>query len=515
ECIKCIQWVKIAKNAGMKYIVITSKHHDGFAMFGSKVNKYNIVDATPFGRDPMKELAAACQKEGLRLCFYYSHVQDWHDPDAVGNDWDFPDDSKKNFTRYFEELVKPHVKELLTNYGPIGLIWFDTPYAKITPEQSKELVDFVHQLQPACLVNGRVGHGQGDYKSLGDNKVPGGEIETGWETPATMNHTWGYKKNDNDWKSTETLLQLLADIVSKGGNYLLNVGPTAEGIIPQPSVDRLGEIGKWLEVNGEAIYATQSNPYPYEFEWGVITEKPGKLYLNVFKWPQDKQLVLNGLRNSVKNAYILSDKKKSPLKLDQKHDVSSDIHSLKIKLPNAAPDKGISVIVLDIEGKVDADKSILVQSTMPASLESFLADIHKTSADTSIKIDDQGIINNWFNEKSRLSWNIKVMDPGSYEVVIITTDSKSGDDNQKNNAWEEGHKVSVSVNGQNVNCTMIENSRSTNIKTPYLNDIGTNAGRVSFTRTGNYQLELKPEKIVATKKLGLRLRSIKLVPVKQ
>src|ERR1700733_852112 len=154
------QWVSVARNAGMKYIVITAKHHDGFAMFSSKVSKYNIVDATPFHRDPMKELAAACRRQGIRLCFYYSQTQDWHEPDGVGNTWDFPDESKKDFNRYFQAKVIPQVKELLTQYGPIGLIWFDTP-RNMTKEQSKQLADLVHQLQPDCLVNGRVGNGMG------------------------------------------------------------------------------------------------------------------------------------------------------------------------------------------------------------------------------------------------------------------------------------------------------------------------------------------------------------------
>ncbi len=162
------EWVRVAKDAGMKYITITAKHHDGFAMFGSKASRYNIVDATPFHRDPLKELAAACQKAGIKLCFYYSQTQDWHEPDADGNTWDFPDESKKDFAKYLKEKAIPQVRELLTNYGPIGMIWFDTP-RKITKEQSEELAALVHQLQPQCLVNGRVGHNAGDYDSAGDN----------------------------------------------------------------------------------------------------------------------------------------------------------------------------------------------------------------------------------------------------------------------------------------------------------------------------------------------------------
>src|SRR5216684_918196 len=239
------EWVRVAKDAGMKYIVITSKHHDGFAMYGSKASKYNIVSATAFGRDPLKELAAAAQKADIKLCFYYSQTQDWHEPDGVGNTWDWPDESKKNFTRYLEEKVKPQVRELLTNYGPIGLIWFDTPRV-ITKEQSLELAALVHKLQPDCIVSGRIGHDAGDYDSAGDNQISVGLVKRDWETPVTMNDTWGFKKDDHNWKPTAVLIKQLTRTASRGGNYLLNVGPTADGLIPQPSVERMAQVGAWL-----------------------------------------------------------------------------------------------------------------------------------------------------------------------------------------------------------------------------------------------------------------------------
>lgn len=272
-------WVLTAKNAGMKYIVITSKHHDGFAMFGSKASKYNVVDATPFHRDPMKELAAACKRHGLRLCFYYSHAQDWHEPDAVGNTWDFPQekgrkDPKEGFDNYMDRKALPQVNELLTQYGPIGLIWYDTPF-RITEAQSRRFVDAVNKLQPDCLVNSRVGFNLGDYGSEGDNKIPADVRSGNWETPATLNDTWGFKSYDHNWKSVEDLTFKLVDIVSKGGNYLLNVGPTCEGVIPQPSIDRLAAIGRWLKVNGESIYGC--GPTPFTQLIHRCTTKPGKI----------------------------------------------------------------------------------------------------------------------------------------------------------------------------------------------------------------------------------------------
>ncbi len=231
------KWVALARQAGMKYLVITAKHHDGFAMYDSPCSPYDIVDATPFGRDPMKELARACRKAGIRLCFYYSQYQDWADPNGGGNTWDFDESkSKKDFEKYFRAKCLPQVRELLTQYGPIGLMWFDTP-GEMTMDQSLELKQFVHSLQPRCLVSGRVGHEVGDYGSLGDNQIPRRAVGGDWETPATINDTWGFKRQDHHWKTTATLLYLLVDLVSKGVNYLLNVGPTAQGAYPGPQRD--------------------------------------------------------------------------------------------------------------------------------------------------------------------------------------------------------------------------------------------------------------------------------------
>ena len=277
-------WASLAAEAGAKYVVITAKHHDGFCMFKSDFTSYNIVDATPFGRDPMPELADACRRHGLRFCFYYSQTQDWHHPDGDGNDWDY-DESAKDFDGYVENYVKPQVRELLTKYGPIGLIWFDTP-KRMTPEQSRGLVELVHELQPECLVNGRIGNGLGDYAESRDNVIPGGALQVDWEVPATINDTWGFKANDHNWKSPADLVRNLVDVVSKGGNYLLNVGPTAEGVIPQPSVERLQAVGRWLHANGEAIYVTRPGPLQGRPDLRT-TARGSTVYLHAFNWPDE------------------------------------------------------------------------------------------------------------------------------------------------------------------------------------------------------------------------------------
>jgi alpha-L-fucosidase len=253
------EWVDLAMDAGMKYMVFTSKHHDGFAMFKSEVSKYNIVDATPFGRDVTAELAEACYKKGLKFGLYYSQDLDWSHPHGGGytvgktwcgdkgywtNNWDFPDDDKKDFAICFEEKIKPQVTEILTKYGELCLIWFDVPFT-ISRDQTDELYNLVKKYQPDCLVNSRIGNGYGDYVSAGDNEIPDDDKSAMlYETPATLNDTWGYKAFDTNWKSAERIIEIKNHLAVRGANYLLNVGPDYLGRIPAPSADILREVGK-------------------------------------------------------------------------------------------------------------------------------------------------------------------------------------------------------------------------------------------------------------------------------
>lgn len=330
------EWVSLAKKAGQKYLIITSKHHDGFCMYDSAVTGYDIVDATPFGRDPLKELAAECARQGLKFGFYYSQTQDWHHPDGDGNDWDY-DEAKKDFQGYIDHYVKPQVTELLTNYGPIAVMWFDTPKG-ISVEQSQSLLDLCGSLQPDCLVCGRLGNTLGDYASARDNQIPAQlQQAIDWETPATINDTWGFKTHDHNWKSASELIQKLVDVVSKGGNYLLNIGPTAEGVIPQPSVERLLAMGEWLNVNGESIYGTQPGPLQ-GVDWLRTTAKGDTVYLHVFDWPANGQLKVAGL--PVAGAYLLSDPAQAPLAVTH---TNGDV---TIQGPAVAPDALDTVVVL-------------------------------------------------------------------------------------------------------------------------------------------------------------------------
>ena len=363
------EWAQIAKDAGMKYLVVTAKHHDGVAMFDSTTSPHNVVKLAGLKMDPIHELSEACRKHGLRFCVYYSLGRDWQDPDVPtgspgktkpgwrSNLLDFPNEEEKDFSKYFERKVKPQVRELLTNYGPIGVMWFDTP-EKISPEESAELLELIHELQPDCIVNSRVGNGLGDYGTP-EQTIPNGIDSRPWETCMTLNGHWGHNKADQDWKSSESLLRNLIDIVSKGGNYLLNVGPTGEGVIPEPSVERLADIGKWLAVNGEAIYGCDATPFGPElgsvdktkkdkkgrskfnakWEWRCTT-KPGILYLHIFKWPQDGSFKLSGLQSKVTGVKMLADG--HVCQFEQLAD------ELTIDLPPKASDEIASVLRIDI-----------------------------------------------------------------------------------------------------------------------------------------------------------------------
>jgi alpha-L-fucosidase len=309
----------------MKYIVITSKHHDGFALFKSNASPYNVVDATPFKRDVLKELADACARGGIRLGFYYSQSQDWHEPNGAGNEWDFPADDKKDYDQYLRGKAEPQIRELLTGYGKVALIWFDTP-RMMTGDRPHRFTRLVRQLQPDTLIDGRLG-AEGDYTSTGDNVIPPNVSGEAWEVPATINHTWGFRKDDTDWKAPGQIAFKLVDIVSKGGNYLLNVGPTAEGVIPQVSQDILRTVGHWLQTNGEAVYGASPTPFGEELgepsakghkdvrgdqliyqqiQWRVTT-KPGKLYITFFDEPR-APFAIPAMKNRITKAYRLADK---------------------------------------------------------------------------------------------------------------------------------------------------------------------------------------------------------------
>jgi alpha-L-fucosidase len=339
--------VRLAMDTGMKYLVFTSKHHDGFAMYDSAVDNYNIKVRTPFGRDPLMELKEACDRYGIVFGLYYSQAQDWHDKDGCE---DGVGSEGKNFERYFYGKCLPQVKELLERYEP-QLLWFDTPMY-MTLDQSLFLKDFVLSIRPDCMISGRIGNGIGDYATTGDNFIPLLPPGYPFEVPATTNGSWGYNKFDHTWKSPERLLRHLVKIVSRGGNYLLNIGPKANGEVPAECTLILNRIGEFMKKNGESIYGTVPLPvYPYDIDWGYFTFKPnpdgltGRFYIHVFE-KKDFIYLLN-IRNKPIKVYLLKDGR--PLELKERVTCEGD-SSWNIRLPAGDVEDIDTVVCVEVDG---------------------------------------------------------------------------------------------------------------------------------------------------------------------
>jgi alpha-L-fucosidase len=404
-------WVRLAQAAGMRYLVVTAKHHDGFAMYHSQVSPYNIVDATPFQRDPLEELAEACARAGIRFCVYYSHREDWDDPDGYGNDWDY-DPAKQDFEAYLERKSKPQLRELLTHYGPVGLVWFDR--GLYTPEQAQDFVQLVRGIQPDCLINGRVGHYEqelmGDYQNMNDNGMPAGGIEEDWETPQTLNETWGYSRFDTKWKSPEEIVRRLVEIVSKGGNYLLNIGPRGDGTIPEASVVILEKVGAWMKKNGESIHGAKASPFA-GFPWGRCTVKGNILYLHVFKPPADGTLELPGLRNKVRKAFLLTDPGKNL-------ESSPQGSSVRISLPSIPADAINTVVTLELDGPPRVDPLVIAEAVGKPVVLDYLNAV--TSGKTVKRFNRRGQfhISKWTGPADQASWRVRFLESGRYRVRL-------------------------------------------------------------------------------------------------
>lgn len=374
-------WVRQMKTAGMQYVILTSKHHDGFAIWPSDVNKYNIRDVSHFDRDPLKELVEAAHAEGMHVGFYYSHAFDWEDPNAPGNDWDYqnPGGDKGLFgginwynehpemvpriEKYVYGKAIPELKELIANYHP-DIFWFDTP-SKLPFFEQAAIVKAVREADPNVVINGRAarttGVNLGDYLDTSDRPEELRPTPGDWEAIPTTNESYGYNKLDTVHKPVAYFIQLLAKTSAKGGNILLNIGPRGDGTIDPPDAEILAGIGQWMAVNGESIHGTGRTPLDRQ-AWGDSTVKGNTLYLHVMNWPSSGRLLVGGLLSDVKQAYLLSDASRKPLKTER---VGTE--DLMVRVPASAPDSVDAVIVLKTDGPVRGQMRRLLQSQAVAN----------------------------------------------------------------------------------------------------------------------------------------------------
>jgi alpha-L-fucosidase len=402
-------WVSIARAAGMKYIVMTAKHHEGFAMYPTKVDGFNIYDATRFKRDPIGEMAAACKKAGIKFGVYYSQNLDWHHPGGAtaGPAWD--DAQKGDYDAYIKNVSAPQVRELLTKYHP-AVLWWDIPGENVPADDIRALTAAFPE-DPGLIANNRLGNGVPGDTQTPEQYIPAnGYPGLDWETCMTINNTWGYKSTDTDFKSGETLLRNLIDIASKGGNYLLNVGPTADGIIPQPEVQRLKEIGAWMKINGESIYGTTAGPYkrlPFD---GRLTRKGDTLYLNVFHWP-DSDITLPGVRTPVKEAYVLATKQKLTA-------IPNPDGSLTISRPDTLDSVSTAIAVKFASAPVIVEPEFVVRPQADGSIALRAGDAILSGSSIQVEDRDTPNIGFWTNSRDTAAWKVTVPSDGKYAAKL-------------------------------------------------------------------------------------------------
>ncbi|MBK1825513.1 alpha-L-fucosidase [Haloferula rosea] len=403
---------KLAKDAGMKYIVITAKHHDGFAMYDSKACDFNITEATPWKVDPMKDLAAACREVGLGFGFYYSHSQDWTFPGGRKGPVVDENGEPASFDDYFTKKCLPQVKELCTEYGPIELIWFDTP-GGMEKKYVQQLVDVVREHQPRALVSGRAGHNLGDYQTLGDMEVPHHNVEGMWESVDTTNDSWAYAWYDENWKSPAKILHRLISCVARGGTYMLNIGPDGQGAVPERATQSLRAAGEWIRRYPQVVYATDASPWGHALPWGDVTVKGDRLYLSVFDWPLSGKLHLPGLKTGIKSALLHDDGKTVELT----HESSAGWTTFG--LPPRPPEGLASVIELRLDGPPQVDSTFGIDPDLGTEI---LAEFSTPTEATIVKDRWMEKFGEWVCEYpvtewkagGKTVWEVDVLEPGDY-----------------------------------------------------------------------------------------------------
>jgi len=433
------EWVRTAKQAGMKYMIITSKHHDGFAMFPSEVSDFNIKKQTPFQHDPMAELSAACKKYGLKFGFYYSHAFDWEYPNAPGNDWEYKNpggdlnlyggrewydlhpELLEKAKKYVDEKAIPQIRELLRKYHP-DILWFDTPQ-KLPLSENIRILKSIREIDTNVVVNGRLvrfaDSNFGDYKNTADRPAEFYPVTGDWEAIPTTNESYGYHKFDSSHKPVSHFIRLLASAASRGGNLLMNIGPKGDGTFDQPDKKILEGIGKWMEKNNESIYGTTASGLALQ-SWGVTTMKKSKLYLHVFRWPTDGKLYIGGLSGDPGSAHLLGvPATKLPIIILNTTDVY-------IKLPLKAPDTINTVIVLELKRKFHPDVTVYINDSIrfiaPNSRQDRLLAYDATQQGKGFSFGDgktdRYYVEGWKSKEQNLTWDFRTDKAADFKIVI-------------------------------------------------------------------------------------------------
>ncbi|MHB8900991.1 MAG: alpha-L-fucosidase [Thermoguttaceae bacterium] len=464
-------WAALADEAGMRYMVITSKHHDGFALFPSEVTDWDIADSSPYGKDLIGPLSEAARRRGLKFGLYYSQAQDWTHPGGAkagmedGQGWDPA--HKGSFDQYLEKIAVPQVREILTRYRP-DILWWDTPMLMTTGRA--DLLRPLLELRPGLITNNRLGGGYAGDTDTPEQHIPATGIKgRDWETCMTLNDTWGYKSFDTNWKSTRTLVRNLVDIASKGGNYLLNIGPKPDGTIPQESIDRLKEVGGWMKANGESIYGTTACPTRLP-AWGRITTKAGDdvstLYLHVFDWPADGKLPVP-LDNQPVACRLLADATRT-FQVDP-----PDGNGLVVKLTGGPVGELATVLVLQVKGQpqaiayrvAQADNGQVVLNASDAELTGSLQ-VESKYGDPNIGF--------WTDSADSAHWNFTVTRPGAFELAAeLATTAPS--------------RFTVAVADAQLACDVADTEGYDRFRTEAL-------GTVELKQPGSYTLTVKPRR---------------------
>ena len=500
------EWVRLIKSARMNYVIITAKHHDGFAMYPSAVTHYNIRDATSFKRDPMRELRDACRKNGIRFGFYYSHAFDWEHPDAPGNDWDYDNpggdkglhggvqwydqhpDLLEKAKRYVDQKAIPQIVELLKNYQP-DIFWFDTP-SKLPLSENIRIMQAVRAADPNVVINGRLasggGYSFGDYKNTGDRAAEIVPTEGDWETIPTTNESYGYHKYDLSHKPVSHFIQLMAKTAARGGNMLMNIGPMGDGLIDPKDQQILRGVGAWLKTNGESIYGSERTPLPVQ-AWGESTRKGNMLYLHVFDWPRNGKLVLGGLKSDVAKAYLLADPQRKALKVNR-----LNANDLMIVVPLQPADSADTVIAVEVRGDPQVNPVRLVLNSQTNLLRVFDGNLHGRKLHFGDGKASRAYILDWSDPTEWVGWKVRVNEPGRYEVLVKYTTASAA-----NNGT-----YSVTFNDQAFVVTVVATPSETQARTEKV-------GTVRLV-PGEYEIQVKPADIRGGELM--RLFSISLTP---